>query len=121
MAKLSQSKLAAIAFIDAAHNAGFSVQAKSAGVIAIHRYFSPGDADAYTGADMMGPGVLGRLNARGGSQWGTDGASIGGYVGLRRGQYTLNQSGVPLRLHKAIREILDGRDSAQNAAVGQRA
>jgi len=55
--------------------------------------FAPGDNDAYVLADSISYDLLALVPLKGGSIWGTDGGSVGGYVGLRGGYYRLNKSG----------------------------
>jgi hypothetical protein len=46
--------------------------------------------------------ILTTLPHRGGSMWGTDGGSVGGYVALTNGHFEMNLSGVS---KVAIREL----------------
>jgi hypothetical protein len=93
-------------FLREAKAEGFRVMLPQVGVVTIRTDFRPGDNDAYVRADMTAYGVLSLLGARGGSTWGTDGGSVGGYIGLRDGYYKLNVSGVPQRVWEALAKKL---------------
>jgi hypothetical protein len=103
-AKVSGSMQLAINFIEAATAAGYIVTTSKT-IVTITRTFTPGDHNAYTRCDMSGSSILGLVPAKGGSEWGTDGASIGGYAGLRRGEYQLNISGVSIRFTDALKKL----------------
>lgn len=64
--------------------------------------FTPGDARAYACAESDVSSIIYAIPAKGGSIWGTDGASVGGYVGLKGGYMTLNVSGVGARVAAAL-------------------
>ena len=85
---------------------GFHI-ARNGHILTIERYFTPGDCKVFTDCDMFAGGILGISQARGGSQWGTDGGSIGGMVGLRDGHFLLNQSGVPVSFTKALAKLIN--------------
>jgi hypothetical protein len=65
----------------------------SGDIVTIFKKFTPGDRDAYVECDMFAYGILSIAPLKGGSVWGTDGGSIGGYTGLNGGYYKLNKSG----------------------------
>lgn len=101
---MSKSAETAQSFLEACREHGLTPVVKNAAVVAVTASFTPGDKDAFTGFDMMAGSVLDILGARGGSQWGTDGGSVGGAVALQKGRFTLNQSGVPKRVVNALRK-----------------
>lgn len=68
--------------------------------VAIH--FTAGDGHAYMGAENDANALIALVPARGGSVWGTDGASVGGYAGLREGRMVLNVSGAAKRFTAAL-------------------
>lgn len=103
---MSASASTASAFLASAQAEGFTVTVKNPSVVAVTKHFTPGDKDAFTSCDMMAPGVLDKLGAKGGSMWGTDGGSVGGAVALQNGRFTLNVSGVPKRITKALSKLL---------------
>jgi hypothetical protein len=93
-------------FLSLASRYGFVVDASHTNVLRISKSFRPGDSDAFTGADMLGPAVLDEAPLRGGSVWGTDGGSIGGMVGMQNGRYVLNKSGDGANFMKALRKTI---------------
>lgn len=108
MATPSKSSVAAASFLAAAKAAGFSVTIPQfpSGVVSVEKSFTPGDMDAFATCDMRAPGVLAKLGAKGGSQWGTDGGSVGGHSAIIHGRFKMNQSGVPLRLAAALAKLV---------------
>lgn len=75
-------------------------------VIRVSKRFAPGDTEAYTSCDANGPYLLQFVPQTGpGSVWGTDGGSVGGYVGLKNGEYVLNKSGVSARFIQALEKL----------------
>lgn len=92
-------------FLSFCKREGFAVEVRGE-VVTIQKDFSPGDMGAFVDCDSMGPGCLSVLGAKGGSQWGTDGGSIGGMSAVKHGRYRLNQSGVPKRVSAAIQKML---------------
>lgn len=105
MAK-SASQLQAEKFVDFATSEGFAIDDSHPSVLRISKRFTPGDSLAFANADMMAFSVLDYAPLRGGSTWGTDGGSIGGYSGLMRGQYVLNKSGSNASFRRALRATL---------------
>lgn len=61
--------------------------------VRIEKAFTPGDMDAFTACDMFAGDVLALVPLKGGSVWGTDGGSVGGYSALKSGQFVMNKSG----------------------------
>lgn len=105
---MSKASLQASAFLAAASRNGFSVQIKGSSVVCIERQFEPGDRNAYVACDMMGPDVLDLAPLRGGSVWGSDGASVGGMVALHSGRYSLNKSGNGSAFMRALAAKIGG-------------
>ena len=62
-------------------------------VVTVIKRFPAGDSQAYAIADGEGYDLLSMCPLRGGSVWGTDGGSVGGFVGLQGGYYKINKSG----------------------------
>jgi hypothetical protein len=71
-------------------------------VVTVEKYFTPGDKAAYISCDSESYELLSLVPLKGGSIWGTDGGSVGGYVGLQGGYYRLNKSGTGARFLKAL-------------------
>lgn len=100
----SQVQTQVQAFVAAARAGGWRIEVKCGTTVTITKHFPAGDKAAYCDADMTAFGILALVPARGGSTWGTDGASVGGHVGLTNGYYTLNKSGTGKRFIDALRK-----------------
>ena len=88
-------------FIRECHAAGWRVDVQGQ-TVTIRRHFAPGDKSAFCDCDASACGLLASLPGRGGSTWGTDGGSVGGYVALTNGEYVLNRSCVAKRVAAAV-------------------
>ena len=87
---------------DMAKATGFTITARGS-VCTVRKQFTPGDKDAYTMAECDANSILGMLRmVEPGSVWGTDGASVGGYVGLTHGYMELHKSGGSKRVMSAL-------------------
>jgi len=85
-----------------AKETGFAVSVRGS-VLSVRKSFTPGDCDAYTMAEGDANSILGMVKrTEPGSTWGTDGGSIGGYVGLKGGYMELHKSGCSKRILSAI-------------------
>jgi hypothetical protein len=100
---MSQAKQQALEFIQEAQKHGFSIEATNS-VVRISKSFAPGDTEAFTYCDMFAYSVLSKAPLKGGSIWGTDGASVGGAIGLRDGHFILNKSGSGSRFMNALKK-----------------
>lgn len=83
-------------FISEATEAGFTFGV-TCSVVTIYRTFPDYDKEAYAQCDMMASSVLDCIPSKGGSRWGTDGASIGGAIALQTGKFRMSQSGCSKR------------------------
>jgi hypothetical protein len=106
--KASPSRIQAINFFNSAQDAGFDIIIVNPNVVRIISRFAQGDKDAYSRCDMTAFGVLENAPLKGGSIWGTDGASIGGAAGLMNGQYVLNKSGEGKRFMNELKKVIGG-------------
>jgi hypothetical protein len=93
-------------FVHEANRNGFKIEVINSSVVRITKDFTPNSKEAFTEADMMAGSILGLAPLKGGSVWGTDGGSVGGYSGLIRGQYILNKSGEGKRFVSALRKVI---------------
>ena len=101
----SESEILAQNVINKAKEYGFSVSVNGASVT-VHKQFTPGDKDAYTNAECDANSILCMMPMKTpGSVWGTDGASVGGHVGLTHGYMTLNKSGCSKRVLNALAKM----------------
>lgn len=91
-------------FAEACRADGWSFHVKAM-VVTIEKHFAPHDASAYTDCDIMAGGILSLAPLKGGSVWGTDGGSVGGYAGLSGGYYRLNKSGNGKRFLAALEKL----------------
>ena len=108
---MSKATQQALAFISEAQKYNFKIVVKSDSVIMIEKRFLPEDKEAFTECDMFGESVLFLAPLKGGSVWGTDGGSVGGYSALKNGHYMLNESGEGKRFITALRKELDARNN----------
>lgn len=92
-------------FAEACRADGWSFMVKGESVVTIEKHFAPHDASAYTDCDIMAGGILSLAPLKGGSVWGTDGGSVGGYAGLSGGYYRLNKSGSGKRFLAALEKL----------------
>jgi hypothetical protein len=90
---MSKYTEAVLKFVAECQKYGFDWEVRSDSVLTISQRFAPGDDQAFTKCDMMAGFVLALAPLKGGSVWGTDGGSIGGHVGLMRGEFRMNKSG----------------------------
>ncbi len=72
---------------------------------AVEKSFTPGDVQAFVTCDMDAPFLLALAPLRGGSVWGTDGGSVGGYSAVKHGQYVLNKAGQGARFVAALAKL----------------
>lgn len=89
-------------FLEACRYDGWSYSVRDS-IVTITKNFPPGSNADYIAADAVSFHILGLLPAGTGSTWGTDGGSVGGGVGLAKGFYTLNRSGVHKRVCDKLR------------------
>lgn len=75
-------------------------------VVRVVRRFAPGDTQAFCECDMMAGSVLDVIPQRGGSQWGTDGGSIGGHVAIQNGHFQMSASGCSKRVLKELAKLI---------------
>ncbi len=90
--KLSDAEQAA-AIREACRSLGWYYEVRGS-VLTIVTKFPPGNIEAFARCDSEAYSIVGLLRRTGpGSDWGTDGGSIGGMTGLNGGYYKLNRSG----------------------------
>lgn len=85
---------------------GFSLAVRGT-ILTVSKRITPGDNASFADADMSVHSVLELLpRTSPGSDWGTDGGSIGGMVAINTGRFTMNRSGGSARILKALASIL---------------
>jgi len=88
---------------------GLTVTAKVSpvdAVVTVEGRFTPGDAKAYIAAEDNANTVLSMIRmVRPGSVWGTDSASVGGYVGLTGGYVRMHKSGAEIRVARHLTQV----------------
>lgn len=99
---MEQAKL----FLNTCKRLGWIPILKSPSVVCIAKSFTPGDSQAFVDCDAQAYDILDIAPLKGGSVWGTDGGSVGGYVAVINGQYVLNKSGTGKRFTSALQKIL---------------
>lgn len=88
----------ASAFRSKVSELGFTFTISESGeIVRIHKSFEKGNMDEFVKCDMNAPWLLSMIPTSGGSMWGTDGGSVGGYSAVLHGNFTMNVSGVKKR------------------------
>jgi hypothetical protein len=76
-------------------------------ILTVSKRIIPGNNGSFADADMSVYSVLQLLpRTSPGSDWGTDGGSIGGMVAMQTGHFSMNRSGGSVRILKALSSIL---------------
>jgi hypothetical protein len=96
----------AINFLKEALSNNFTVVVRGPSCVSVCRSFNAGDKQAFTECDMMAGSVLDVIPQKGGSQFGTDGGSIGGAVALQTGRFNLTATGCSKRVVAALAKII---------------
>lgn len=91
-------------FLSECQEYSFTPSVRGDTCVIVQRKFTPGDKQAFTECDMMASGVLDIIPQRGGSQFGTDGGSIGGAIGLQTGKFHLTATGCSKRVVAALKK-----------------
>lgn len=73
-------------------------------ILTLTKRFTPGAAGEYANAEAD-VSIIYDAPGKGGSVWGTDGGSIGGWVGMQGGFMKLNKSGVAKRFLTALAKL----------------
>lgn len=91
---------------EAADKNGFRLEVRG-GILTVHHRFTGGDVNEwFRNCDMSYYSVLGLLKrTEPGSDWGTDGGSIGGMAAINSGHFTMNRSGGSKRILAALEKI----------------
>jgi hypothetical protein len=105
--KLNQSAQQVANFMDEVCQNGLSVVIKGECIVCVSCKFNAGDHNEYSRSYQSVLNALEFVPARGGSIWGSDSSTIGGYVALKEGKMVMNKSGANKRFIKALREVLD--------------
>lgn len=84
---------------------GFSYQVRGQ-ILTIEKRFPAGDKKAFVDCDMMYGSVLEQLpRTSQGSDWGTDGGSLGGMTALETGHFRMNRSGGSPRVLNELEKL----------------
>jgi hypothetical protein len=68
-------------------------------IVTVYGTFEPGNKSAYVDMENNAYRLLGMFKqVRAGSTWGADSGSVGGAIGLEKGNVTMHKSGVEKRL-----------------------
>lgn len=85
---------------------GFSLAVRGS-ILTVSKRIIPGDNASFADADMSVYSVLELLpRTSPGSDWGTDGGSIGGMTAIQTGRFAMNRSGGSVRILKALSSII---------------
>ena len=92
--------------IKAAADNGFTLEVRGS-ILTVHSHFKGGDVEEwFRNCDMSYYSVLGLLKrSEPGSDWGTDGGSIGGMSALSSGHFMMNRSGGSKRILAALTKL----------------
>jgi hypothetical protein len=88
----SAATVDAKAFLDACSCKGFRVEVQD-NVVTVLKNFEPGSLEEFARCDFEAPLLLMMVPLSGGSIWGTDGASVGGWSAVQDGKFKLHKSG----------------------------
>jgi len=106
--KITQSSELATKFLSEVTKYGWIVERCSDQIVTISKTFAPGDLKAFAICDSEAFSLLTLVPLKGGSVWGTDGGSIGGYVAVQNGKYVLNKSGTNgVRFVKTLIKLME--------------
>ena len=83
---------------------GVTIEDANGCVITLCKRFTPGDKAAYGQAESDVGIIYSIRQTEPGSTWGTDGASIGGHVGLTGGYMRLHRSGCSRKVLTIIKK-----------------
>jgi hypothetical protein len=88
---------------EAAVKHGFTLEVRG-GILTVHSRFQGGEVNEwFRNCDMSYYSVLGLLpRTEAGSDWGTDGGSIGGMAAINSGAFKMNRSGGSKRVLAAL-------------------
>lgn len=104
---MTASETKARAILDKATELGFRVSVVENRLLRIDKEFTPGDLDAFRKCDTTYYWVLSLLpRTSPGSDWGTDGGGVGGYVAHKSGQFHMYRSGGNKNILRALARML---------------
>jgi hypothetical protein len=108
MPKLTKAQETATAIIEAAQQYNFKLEVRG-GILTIHSWCDENENrnDWFRNCDMTAFSVLTLLKrTEPGSDWGTDGGSIGGLTAINGGHFVMNRSGGSKRILAALEKML---------------
>jgi hypothetical protein len=100
----TSAKDQAIKFTAACKQHGFTWSIRGS-VLVIKKAIPINDEEAFVYCDMVYWDILALAPLRGGSIWGTDGGSVGGYAALKSGNFVMNKSGEGKRFLTALAKL----------------
>ncbi len=95
----------AIEFAQKCKTAGIIIERAEGSIITLRKTFTAHDNAGFASAETD-VSIIYDAPGKGGSVWGTDGASIGGMVALQNGVMRMNKSGVQKRWLAALKKCL---------------
>lgn len=90
---MSEVKKQVDMFLNLANKYQFKIMVSGISVVKITKEFEPGDRLAFSDIESEAQQILDMIPLKGGSVWGTDGASVGGYSAIQNGKFVMNKSG----------------------------
>jgi len=107
MAITTSAAVEAKAFLDRCTAKGFRVEVQP-NIVTVHKNFEIGNLDEFAKCDFEAPLLLMSVPLSGGSIWGTDGGSVGGWSAVQNGRFKLHKSGYRAKRFMAALEKLVG-------------
>jgi hypothetical protein len=100
----STAQETAMKIIDSAKENQMTIRTRGS-ILEVTRRITPGCGRSFAVAEMGASIVLGLLpRTSPGSDWGTDGGSIGGMTAMQTGHFRMNRSGGSARVLNALRK-----------------
>lgn len=105
MSKSNKTKAQVQMVLEAATKHGFTVSF-SDNVFTITKSIPPNNPVAFADCESAAFEVLAAVPLRGGSVWGTDGASVGGHVAMQNGLFRMNKAGEAKRFMAELQKAM---------------
>lgn len=107
MVNTTSAAVEAKAFLDRCTAKGFRVEVEP-NIVTVHKNFEIGNLEEFAKCDFEAPLLLMGVPLSGGSIWGTDGGSVGGWSAVQNGRFKLHKSGYRAKRFMAALEKLVG-------------
>ena len=92
--------------LNTAKELGFTIEVRNGSILTASKRITPGNPASFADADMSVYSVLECLpRTSPGSDWGTDGGSIGGMSAMNTGNFFMHRSGGSKQVLKALAKL----------------